>query len=189
MDNPLIILEGPDCGGKTTLAKTICEIFSYPYLHSGYLGDASKDTHILYHRDLIKTAVFNMLHGATPVVMDRHWPSFTVYNDWDAQSKLFNDDEEFYAENFPELKQLPVIYVFCLPDREQVEKNYEEDKDHPWSAEQRLEHYNRYQSMYLSMEAHHPDSVFLYDYTKHGQTTSKMFKFVQSVLQKGAISG
>lgn len=181
MINPIIILEGPDSAGKTTLAEYLACHYKFPYLHGAHLGEASKETYIKYHADQVKSAILNRDCHNTCVVMDRHWPSYIVYNDWNKEVDL-SQDYVPYAANFPELNNVPVLYIFCLPDREQVEAKYEEDPDHAWSAEERLKHYQRYETVYLAKKGQSPDTCFRYDYLQHGMSQPSMDFFMKAVL-------
>lgn len=72
----LIVLEGPDGGGKTTLAKTLCRMFKGRYLHATY---RYKDNMFLYHTAILKHAVDHSVKQL--VILDRSWPSESVYAD------------------------------------------------------------------------------------------------------------
>jgi len=70
--HPIIIVDGGDGTGKTTLAKTI----GGHYLHASYL-DTAKGNMIEYHLNLLKAAV--ILSDFEPVVIDRWRMSEVVY--------------------------------------------------------------------------------------------------------------
>jgi len=73
----LFIIEGPDCSGKTTLAKRIAMMRNAMYIHatgSGKLFAAMLD----YHLSIVKNASINLSNGHD-VVLDRLWPSEYVY--------------------------------------------------------------------------------------------------------------
>ena len=182
MINPIIILEGPDSAGKTTLAEYLATKYGFPYLHGAHLGEASKETYIKYHKDQLKSAILNRDCHDICVVLDRHWPSYVVYNEWEEEIPLAVEASGLYATNFPELDDVPVVYIFCLPDREQVELKYKEDPDHVWSAEERFEHYQRYETIYLAKVGKFPETCFRFDYMKHGTSQTAMDFFIEAVL-------
>ena len=100
----LIILEGPDCCGKTTLARDLVTKLRAAYLHNTYIEKFSKtvwdyrfnrpyemldtpaqyDSSVycpyvfLYHEELLRQAFLN-LELNRHVVMDRCWLSELVY--------------------------------------------------------------------------------------------------------------
>lgn len=72
----LIILEGPDGGGKTTLAKTLVRMFKGKYLHMTY---RFKEHQFLYHTAMLKHAIDCSVKQL--VILDRTWLSESVYAD------------------------------------------------------------------------------------------------------------
>lgn len=73
----IIVIDGPDGAGKTTLAKSICEKFDGVYLHLTYRW---KTRMFYYHTAAIQQAAKHASRGRT-VVIDRWWPSEAVYAD------------------------------------------------------------------------------------------------------------
>lgn len=69
----LIVIEGPDGAGKTTLAEMIVNKTHGVYLHGTYTEDPYQ-----HHLGLLKAAVTALDAGET-VVMDRHWISECIY--------------------------------------------------------------------------------------------------------------
>lgn len=73
----LIIVEGPDSSGKSTLAKFIALHMPAMYIHA----TGHKSLHVAmqaYHESLLCSSVVNLKNGHN-VVMDRFWPSEHVY--------------------------------------------------------------------------------------------------------------
>lgn len=99
----IIILEGPDGTGKTTLAKAICEKLGAKYLHLTYRW---KDKIFDYHTAAIRFAA----RQKQPIVIDRWWPSEAVYasafrggSDWPMQGRMLDRVARKYG----------AIYVYC----------------------------------------------------------------------------
>jgi hypothetical protein len=110
--NPIVILDGPDCAGKSTLAQAIQRLTGAAVLHQTY----KPEWHILdYH--LCTTAAAGFLAGHRWVVLDRLWKSEWVYH-----SVFRSHAETDYCMRsvIQVLGELTVINVDCLPhDRKQ----------------------------------------------------------------------
>lgn len=74
MTYPLIVLEGPDSVGKTTLAKALVDYLGASYIHLTY---RFKDNMFAYHTAAIEMCLHKLKHG--PVVLDRWWASELIY--------------------------------------------------------------------------------------------------------------
>ena len=68
----LIIIDGPDGSGKTTLAKRLADITGYEYFHFSYpKTDAEKEVMVQKYKDFIK--------NHPNAILDRSWYSEIVY--------------------------------------------------------------------------------------------------------------
>lgn len=74
----LVIVEGPDCSGKTTLAKKIAVKLGMTYLHfSGHPSLHAGMTE--YHASILRAVDWNIRHNDMAFVLDRCWQSELVY--------------------------------------------------------------------------------------------------------------
>ncbi len=131
MREPFIILEGPDCVGKTTLSKVLAKKWGAMLYHAtarGKLVDAMCE----YQLNILDNADTALRELDQAVVLDRHWPSEVVYGQVyrpDNQSGFKMGD---YAKR---IRNLNGIYVFC--DRPDVVEAHaaEQDPDHPYDMD------------------------------------------------------
>ena len=74
MPFPVIVLEGADCAGKTTLANFLVKRWDAAYVHATYRFPTRMfDYHTAIMNKVIK------LSETQPVVLDRWWPSELIY--------------------------------------------------------------------------------------------------------------
>jgi hypothetical protein len=107
--NGLIVLEGPDGVGKTTLAKYLVDNYRARYLHLTY---RFKDKMPLYQMAALHHAIYLAQKHDCPVIIDRWWPSEQLYaaeyrggTPWPHLGRLL--DRTFLRYG---------VYIFCLPD-------------------------------------------------------------------------
>ena len=109
MAYPIFVLEGPDNGGKSTLAKALARQCGAEIIHSIYRFRGRMNAyHLAQFRKALRTA------QNRPVVMDRWWPSEVAYGN------TYRDGCE-YADTLPFFQQLAhdywVSYTYCMPAR------------------------------------------------------------------------
>ena len=104
----IILLEGSDGTGKTTLAKAICKKLNAHYIHATY---RFKDKMFTYHTALLNRAVKLIIKTNRPVVIDRLWASEAVY------AEVFRGGSEWgLMGRFMErvINKMGGIHIFCL---------------------------------------------------------------------------
>ena len=118
---PVIVLEGPDCTGKTTLAQNLATRMGGKYLHLTYRWPG-KMHH--YHQSAMELAL--RWSQRQPVVLDRWWPSEVVYasafrggTPWPMASRMF--ERVALKHRF--------LYVLSMPkDKQQYLDFYQKTK-------------------------------------------------------------
>jgi len=102
----IIILEGPDGAGKTTLANELVKQTGGIYLHLSYRWPQKI---FLYHTAAIRYAA----RQNRPVIIDRWWPSEAIYatayrgqSPWPLQGRM----ADRVARKFG------ALYIYCLPE-------------------------------------------------------------------------
>jgi thymidylate kinase len=106
-----IILEGPDCAGKTTLATKLKEkLTDYLYIHHGVYAHAYKP-----HLESLKLET---------VIIDRHWPSELIYGTIFRAGPTYN----IYTMEKRVTENVLTKHILCLPPKDLVLKNFLERK-------------------------------------------------------------
>jgi thymidylate kinase len=123
----LIICEGADNCGKSTLAKAIANNLNGVYwrLTSGP-GLSEHDAMALYQRNALDNAAVNIDLGRT-VVLDRHWPSDQVYGT--ILRGRPSTDALLMEEN---CDSFDPIYIHCYRYNAVEEHAKCKDPDHPY---------------------------------------------------------
>lgn len=107
----IIILEGPDCCGKTTLGKYLEEHFGALYIHSTWSPELDKRMakYLAHSADIAQAVSKNQL-----VVLDRHWITDLVYSD------VFRGGHNLYMSSIYNhtklLNDSNGMLVMCLPE-------------------------------------------------------------------------
>ena len=144
----LIIVEGVDSTGKSTLSKFLAKHLNAMYWHSSGHRDLH-DSMDVYHEDILGNIKKNIDNGHR-VVLDRHWPSQYVYG------KVLRPHQHmtgyYPSEKMNELvKSLGGIYVYCHSDFG-WERYEETHKDHDAVNYQQLT-FERYHELVLAYNA------------------------------------
>lgn len=142
----LIIVEGPDNCGKSTLAKAIATRFNATYwrMTSG-TGLCEHDAMRLYQLNALDNAEINIKAGRT-VVFDRHWPSDQVYGTiLHGRPSLSDLDLAFVLEK---CESLNVIYINCWRANAIEEHAKAKDPDHPYEDEQYAQVVSGYEQLF-----------------------------------------
>lgn len=103
----IIVLEGPDAAGKTTLAKTLVARHGGNIRHMRYHGAAMAR----WHFAALRTASRFMQDGL--VVLDRHWLSEQIYSRVYRGGQTPHDATSRACHGW--LKSVGAIYVLCVP--------------------------------------------------------------------------
>ena len=114
---PVICLEGPDCAGKTTLARHLQEKYGYQYHHEG-VPEGPDEPLVHYGRVLLEAV--NNPDG--PVVMDRAFVGEAVYG------PLMRNTNHMTKFGLVTMNRVLAAYgvklVFCLPGYETSVKHW-----------------------------------------------------------------
>lgn len=153
--NRVIILEGPDGSGKTTLANTLATDHGFKVIHSG----VPKETN---GHDLFNTYLMDLwlaLHEDQPVVFDRLYLGELIYGPIMRGRSLLTDHHQRMLDRV--VMAYDIKHVLCLPPRPVAYDNWRAKKqdyvDHETKWGQVFEAYDRCCST--------DDRYLVYDYT------------------------
>lgn len=167
----MIIVEGPDGAGKSTLVETMREVLKYPVASRV----VDKQTQALV--DLQAWVEDNLMDGFEGVIYDRHrLISEPIYgpllragqNPW-----FFNT--KWLGEMYQQFYLVRPIMIYCLPSRETVKANIAQDDTNAVPAPHIDAIYDLYCARAMQDKAR-GDELFvnIYDYTKHTDRQLRM---------------
>jgi hypothetical protein len=164
MNHPIIVIDGPDGVGKTTLAKELVAKLGGAYIHCGYRFTDKID---LYHSAALELA----LTHDQPVIMDRWWVSEVVY------AKAFRGGTPWPWFQFmldrAALKH-GVTYVICQDeDKERYLKHFEKLKGYRDEMFDCMGEIHDLYEAWMGLYRYHPTSL-CYDYHKPGPNAADL---------------
>lgn len=104
---PIFVLEGPDNGGKSTLAKNMAKLINAKIVHSTY---RFKGRMMAYHLAQFRKAL--RLANKQPVILDRWWPSEIAYGNTFRSGPEVGFDQQLLIDLG---KAYYVSYTYCMP--------------------------------------------------------------------------
>lgn len=123
-----IILEGPDCAGKTRLAEALKEkLTDYLYIHHGLYKHAYGP-----HKESLKL---------TNVIIDRHWPTELIYGTVFRSGPVYNINQ---MEEDARRNDVNTKFILCLPPKAKVLARFEERNNPDITFEQMGKVYDSY---------------------------------------------
>lgn len=157
----MIIIEGPDGAGKTTLVNQLYYMFD-DELRVGERG--TKDRDFLWKvtvPDTMKAMAQYALSQGPVTIWDRLFYSELVYAPLGMPPREveFNASQQNHIERFIEVADFPVI--FCMPPWDVVEYNIKQEHQMPGVVEHGKDIYHAYQVLLQRV----PDRTILYDFT------------------------
>lgn len=127
MKPKLIILEGPDGAGKTTLARALAKHWDAMVFHctaTKALIPAMRD----YQQNVLENVIENINLGRT-VILDRFWPSEMIYG---GVLRPTNPHGFSWQELERECHKLDAFYVVCNCESAIARHKVSKDPAHPY---------------------------------------------------------
>lgn len=165
MTSPIVILEGPDGAGKSTLARQLSDLLEVPVMH---LGPPPEGISAL---DQCLSMIMNNRTQYMGAVMDRFHIGERIYGPLMRGVDTLGYDGQYLVEEG--LLQLGAKMIVCLPPVEVCLENWRARKGAEYVQEEDKIH--EIHSRYLSVESRLPTLV--YDYTK--QTMIPVLEFLE----------
>lgn len=172
----IIILEGPDCAGKSTLAKVIAKKLGCALIHSSYDKSIQKGVEF-YLLNMGDNAIANA-ESQGVCVLDRHWLSEKIY------SEVFQRGGGAYTYPRFVIEQFEPIYIFCLHDNLEsaiARHKAEIDEDHPYEDEDFKEICRKYEEAFFTETLKKPGRVFGKRVGEYEPTEESLSKFLTSI--------
>jgi thymidylate kinase len=175
--NPPVIVEGPDCCGKTTLSRHLAQKYGWIYWHctaSKALFPGLAD----YHENILD----NIQESEQTFVLDRFWPSEVAYGSWLLRPR--NNYTLRAAIIHEALARVGGLYVFCFSAKgwDRYRAGHE-DPAHALSKDQYYQVYANYKNLFQELDY---NKVLLYNLDTDGQDLDKACERIYEHLWKPA---
>jgi len=173
----VIIVEGPDGAGKSTLVAQIRERFG---IGEGVRG--TSDRSLLYTVTVPDTfkALEGMITGdERPVVWDRLFYSEFVYHPLTGRHCQFSEGQRQHINEILMVVRPPII--LCMPPTDVVYKNAGKDEQMDGVMDNLSRIYIAYNAMFRWMPAH----TVIYDYTMEDNT--RVMQIIESYLGRRSL--
>jgi len=171
----MLIVEGPDGAGKTTLALRLSEDLQWP-VATRVVG---ADTQIVGGRTELKSWVEeNLAQGFQQTIFDRHrLISEPIYGPlFRGELQDGFDDDLWFAGAWNLLLAIRPVVVFCLPPLDQVMRNLRDDEENVVVRDKAPIVYWQYWTLYCRMGVR----AMRYDYTNFRNTYSAILAWAQT---------
>ena len=181
MSARLIIFEGPDACGKTTLSKTTANEMGAVYWHMTCTSKLAPAMHD-YQTNAVENIIDNLKAGRD-VVIDRLWPSEFCYGSHFRGITMM--DMEFIAQSVAELNP---TYVFCM-DEDGVHTAEERhrahlDPAHPYAPADFKCIYGNYEKLIRKWDTESHGEMLVVPFCKNPDFERSHLAFIHNVLLK-----
>lgn len=172
----MIVLEGPDGAGKTTLANELSKKYK---ISIGERGTANRDLLYTVTRQDTYTALSEAVRGDGPMkVWDRLYFSELIYHHVVGRQCEFSTIEQGFIERMIAALTCPII--LCLPSFSTVRTNVVKDHQMEGVLGNLEEIYNSYQGLLDSQRF--PEHTIVYDYTKDDGTLDTIDEIIEEYM-------
>lgn len=143
----MIVVEGPDSGGKSTLCKRLSEALELPLSPHSLLTPKQRNDPAYRTNEVVRervwTHVFQMVTGTEiPYIHDRLFFSELVYSDIFEREPAFTWGEQRHILRLMNACEIPII--FCMPPYRELQKHFVADGEMDGVPEKIKEVWDRY---------------------------------------------
>jgi len=183
----MIILEGPDGSGKTTLAKQLAGIMGLEIAPRVVSKDAEAEV------DLVKWVDQNLNQGFHDTIYDRHrLISEPIYGPMlRGETEPMFDNFMWLSSQFLRFYRLGPVIIYCLPPFGAVWESVRSDPDNKVVHDQRMARgiYDLYVARAASDYTRIGTRVLIYNWIKDGHSLLAMAEFIRSTIEEESTSG
>lgn len=163
---PMILLEGPDGGGKTTVAKTLFS--QYQHQHNGPPPKGSPADTFWWQLEGLMPRMPEVFQRP-PVknnhwIVDRNWPSEQIYHRFAGRPHIFNPLAQRMFERY--MLSVDGVVVICLPPYDVAYETWRRRADAGLELLTEDEQFATMYEFYSSWWTTTSLPVFTYDYTR-----------------------
>lgn len=180
MKHKLLIIEGPDCSGKTTLAKYLAHSFGGAYFKMTRTSQLQGTLLMYDYMRTMQAAIEWNLQNGLVVVLDRCWISEFVY------SRVMRETQHVYWKAYwPELERhiasMGGLYIFANRNDVVQAHRAQMSPDHPYTEEQFHDIIHGYYRFRKEWEAQGREDFVVYQYDAMAHDLSIMKKMVEDI--------
>lgn len=179
----VIVVEGPDGAGKTTLIEVLKNELDLTVAPRVVSKETKATTNLRLWVDN------NLKVGFQPVIFDRYrLISETIYGPAlrDTSEEGF-DDMHWLAPRLNQFYRLRPIIIYCLPPLETVLTNTKDDPDNTAVVSKIRGIYSAYVARASLDLCFAPGSVYIWDYTKHPNAYPGWLNTIKAELRERAL--
>lgn len=179
----IIILEGADCTGKSTLMNVLQKVYACPAWHmtcTPALAKAMRD----YQVNAVQNAIRNLGTYKDIFIFDRLWPSEMVYG------PILRPEMDSFKETSDQIRHMMspfrVLYIFCMTPAATDLHEKNKDPSHPYDAEVHQRVCDGYMDLYKNLLANggknlqENERLISYNMERHN-SGEKMLEFVANI--------
>lgn len=171
----MIILEGPDSSGKTTLAHALSEIFNLPVHHFG--GPPEDPAELRDRIEFMFDEHSDRIFDRIPLISEQ---VFSILRNWNGMNVLTKANA-YYVR----LLEIRPILIYCRPPEDKLVHCYHEIKEYDSEDHIKAVEANKKALMErydFVMDSDLLPDYIVYDYTK--DTFSELVKIIKSMAKE-----
>lgn len=167
----VILLEGVDGCGKTTIAQKLIDKYKFSYIHLSKLKE-NQDIYS-YYDNILNVIKYNK-NLQNDIILDRGYLTNIVY------CNLFNDDKQIINEHLIKLHNLIDLGIIGLPNKKLYLEDYENIKQNRVELyDNMVEVYSEFEKLWLGQSNLKTNNQEFIDYINKSGGLQNIDKFVK----------